>query len=166
MAIWPKIVKTTQGEEGAVKSQSLSRRAILKVGVILSGLLSLAGIVEFLSYEEAPEVATSITLDMPESYLPGSVTPIPQIRAWLLRDENGFYAISGTCTHLGCTVALQDDSTLVCPCHGSMFDLQGAILAGPAELALQYVEVTRSPDNKLVVNTNVIVPESQRLPVN
>jgi cytochrome b6-f complex iron-sulfur subunit len=163
MATWPKTIRNSKGDKGALKSWSLSRRAVLKIGVILSGLLSFAGVVEYLSYEEAPETATRITLDVPESYLPGSITPVPQVRAWLLRDESGFYAISGLCTHLGCTVAINDDSNLVCPCHGSAFDFQGAVLNGPAELSLHHVEITYSPDNKLVVNTQVIVPVSQRL---
>lgn len=163
MATWPKILRTSKDYKESLKSWSLSRRAVLKISVILSGLLSLAGIVEFLSYEEAPVTATRITLDIPESYMLGSVTPIPEIRAWLLRDKSGFYAISGICTHLGCTIAIEDDSNLICPCHGSRFDPQGEVVNGPAEQSLHHVEVTRSPDNKLVVNTQVIVPASQRL---
>lgn len=46
-----------------------------------------------------------------------------------------FAALSPICTHLGCTVEIQD-TQLVCPCHGSTYDREGRVLQGPAERAL------------------------------
>jgi Rieske Fe-S protein len=40
-------------------------------------------------------------------------------------------AINAICTHLGCTV-LPGAGTLQCPCHGSVFDLAGGFVQGPA----------------------------------
>lgn len=47
-------------------------------------------------------------------------------------------AVSRTCTHQGCTVLLPDapEQTLDCPCHGSRFTVQGAVVNGPAERPL------------------------------
>ncbi|MBC7292292.1 MAG: Rieske (2Fe-2S) protein [Actinotalea sp.] len=46
--------------------------------------------------------------------------------------EGEVVAYSAVCTHQGCTVA-PDGAELVCPCHGSVFDLAtGEALAGPA----------------------------------
>ena len=165
MATRSKIIGSKKENKETLKTLSLSRRAVLKLSVILSGLFTLGGVVDFMSYQEPPEIATRITLDIPESYLPGSVTPVPQVRAWLFRDDSGFYAISGLCTHLGCTVAIKDGSYFECPCHGSKFDLMGAVLVGPAERSLNHVELTYSVENKLVVNTQVVVPETQRLAI-
>ena len=50
-------------------------------------------------------------------------------------------AFSAICTHLGCTVAPQG-SRLVCPCHGSVYDLRdGAVVSGPAPLPLAAIDV-------------------------
>ena len=40
-------------------------------------------------------------------------------------------ALSAKCTHSGCTVAWQED-LFACPCHGSKFNPDGSVVAGPA----------------------------------
>ena len=46
-------------------------------------------------------------------------------------------AFDPTCTHEECTVAFDDKKkTLVCPCHGGTYDLEGKVLAGPPPRAL------------------------------
>jgi len=47
---------------------------------------------------------------------------------------------SRVCTYLGCKVELRDGD-LVCPCHGSRFDLRGAPENGPATAPLNSIEV-------------------------
>jgi nitrite reductase/ring-hydroxylating ferredoxin subunit len=45
------------------------------------------------------------------------------------------YAFDDTCTHSGCSLALGEleGATVLCPCHGSQFDVTtGAVLGGPA----------------------------------
>lgn len=61
-------------------------------------------------------------------------------RLALLRDDNGFYALSLICTHLGCTVTVTEEA-LSCPCHGSIFDRQGKVLKGPADRSLERLNV-------------------------
>ena len=41
-----------------------------------------------------------------------------------------FAALSPICTHLGCTVEIEQ-SRLVCPCHGSTYDREGKVAAWP-----------------------------------
>ncbi|TFV59797.1 Rieske (2Fe-2S) protein [Mycobacterium sp. PS03-16] len=43
-----------------------------------------------------------------------------------------FTGLSTTCTHAGCTVSEVVDGQIVCPCHGSRFNLDGSVAKGPA----------------------------------
>lgn len=53
-----------------------------------------------------------------------------------------FAAFSTACPHQGCNVNAVQGTEIVCPCHGSRFDLGGAVLTGPAEAGLTSVPVT------------------------
>jgi 3-phenylpropionate/trans-cinnamate dioxygenase ferredoxin subunit len=54
-----------------------------------------------------------------------------------------FYAFDDTCTHLQCSLAEGDleETTVICPCHGSEFDVtNGAVLQGPAREPVETYE--------------------------
>jgi Rieske Fe-S protein len=55
------------------------------------------------------------------------------------RDERGAVTmLSATCSHMGCSVAWNDaERTWDCPCHGSRFETDGAVISGPAETPLE-----------------------------
>jgi cytochrome b6-f complex iron-sulfur subunit len=60
-----------------------------------------------------------------------------------------FDALSLVCTHQGCRVGYdQTNQVLVCPCHGSVFNLQGQVLQGPAVQPLPKYTVT--------INSNIL----------
>jgi glycine/D-amino acid oxidase-like deaminating enzyme/nitrite reductase/ring-hydroxylating ferredoxin subunit len=60
------------------------------------------------------------------------------------RDDDGaLHAVSLRCTHLGCLTRWNDaERSWDCPCHGSRFDVDGAVLAGPAVRPLERRDLT------------------------
>lgn len=54
-------------------------------------------------------------------------------------DEDGVrHSVSPTCTHMGCLVSFNHvEKAWECPCHGSRFGLDGAVLQGPATKPLR-----------------------------
>ena len=63
--------------------------------------------------------------------------------AWVVKTSDGkLLAFSPICTHLGC--AYHWDATksdFVCPCHGSVFAIDGKVLSGPAPRPLDRFDV-------------------------
>ena len=54
---------------------------------------------------------------------------------------------SSSCTHLGCKIIRETDKKLICPCHGSKFDLDGYPITGPAVKPLRKLEIERDSEN-------------------
>ena len=79
---------------------------------------------------------------------------------WIVRTDNdidqqaaGFYVLSVTCTHLGCTPNyLSAEAKFKCPCHGSGFRVTGVNFEGPAPRPLQRVRVVLAEDGQILVD--------------
>ena len=87
--------------------------------------------------------------------VPGDETPIYV----LATASQGFAALSPLCTHLGCTVDIQG-SVLVCPCHGSTYSREGAVVRGPAERPLRRYRATVGSDRVLVIDLTSEAPRN------
>ena len=73
---------------------------------------------------------------------------------YVLRDGLGdLSALSPVCTHLGCVVEVEG-SSLVCPCHGSTYARNGAVMRGPAERALRRFPTVVEADGTLVIDVS------------
>lgn len=112
-----------------------------------------------LLFPRAPIVApTQFAIGRPTEYRPGSVTsrdpPDGAGRSvWIVRNEAGFYALLGRCTHLGCTPRWQAAAqSFKCPCHGSVFTREGGTVSGPAPRALERVHIELTQGGILVVD--------------
>ena len=58
---------------------------------------------------------------------------------------------SPMCTHLGCGFRWEpQERAFKCPCHGSVFDINGEVLAGPAPRPLDVLP-TKIQDGRLVI---------------
>jgi len=62
---------------------------------------------------------------------------VPHGRFWLTHTDNGISALHSSCTHLECLFSWDPEQQMfVCPCHGSAFSIDGQVIRGPAQRAL------------------------------
>jgi Rieske Fe-S protein len=123
-----------------MKNPKISRRGFLVGGgIALGGLLGCATAITYqaivvddriaiprLELERLEAVGKPVVVKTPE--LPHPIILIPV-------DADNFRAVSAECTHLGCDVR-PSQNFLVCPCHGSTFDMTGEVVRGPAPSGL------------------------------
>jgi len=97
----------------------------------------------------------------------GSLTVVNG-NAVLGRDASGLYAMSNVCTHEGCTMDVSGSGStehLVCNCHGSTFDANGAVTHGPARTALTHYKVDLAADGSITIQGAQPVTSTARTPV-
>ena len=76
--------------------------------------------------------------------------------------HEGIIAFSKICSHMGCAVALYEQTTkhLLCPCHQSTFDVTRAakVIFGPAARPLPQLNITVDDEGYLVARTPFTEP--------
>ena len=136
---------------------SRTRRDFLGLAAVWAAAVALAmatiGALRLPMPSVFPESSSKVKLGPPDRFAVGSSTYFPQHQLWLFRGEEGFYAISAVCTHLGCVVERDDEGQFICPCHGSAFDDVGRVKAGPAPKGLVWVEMGVTPEGELTADT-------------
>lgn len=75
---------------------------------------------------------------------------------WLVkRQDGGIRAFSPSCPHLGCGYRwFPAEKQFKCPCHASVFDIDGKVLAGPSPRGLDALEA-RVEDGRVFVKFEV-----------
>ena len=152
-----------QQAQGSPKNElpSISRRDFLGMAVswavATSMGLTLIGLIKFPMPALFPDITKLFRIGKAEDYPIGAEKVFQEEKFVVIRDQEGLFAISLICTHLGCVVGRQA-SKFVCPCHGSKFDAVGKVTAGPAPKALPWLKILQRPDGKLVVNAMKEVP--------
>jgi Rieske Fe-S protein len=63
--------------------------------------------------------------------------------------DTEFIALSAICTHEGCTVHFAS-TQIACPCHGSLFALDGTVTRGPANRPLAKHTATYDAQTNIV----------------
>ncbi len=118
-------------------------------------------LLRYLSFaEQTPPQA--FTLDKPEAYPTGTLTPVAEGRAFIGHDQGGLYAINATCTHLGCLVK-QARSGFECPCHGSRYTTSGTVTNGPAVESLKYAALALDSNGRVLLDLSKAVNTGKRL---
>lgn len=77
-------------------------------------------------------------------------------RFWLSTIPNeGFVALYGVCTHLGCLPKWVDtNGRFECPCHGSKYQIDGTYIEGPAPRSLDRFKTVVTFDDGSTAETN------------
>ena len=119
---------------------------------------SLLGMLKLIKPAVMPDAATRLKLGYPEEYPPGTTRVFEDRNLFVFSEPDGIYAISAICTHLGCMVTRLPDGEFDCPCHGSKFNRQGEVFAGPAPGGLSWIEIRRAPNGVLYADTASTVP--------
>ncbi len=118
-------------------SMTQNRRQFL-VNLWKVGGAFLLGAAGYTAYEALRPLASGagggkLKLGAPKDYGVGTATYYPEGRLYVANAKGTLLAISQKCTHLGCHVPFCESSgRFECPCHGSVFDIGGEWITGPA----------------------------------
>jgi nitrite reductase/ring-hydroxylating ferredoxin subunit len=110
-----------------------SRRLFLKAGMTALGALALWLMDRMARDEESIPENSETTLTVPWSAAQEIHFYDPMIA---VNRADAVAVFSSKCPHLGCRINRTEGGELVCPCHGSRFDLQGNVVHGPATRSL------------------------------
>ena len=147
----------------------VERRDFLGTSAVVSaaaaGVFATGGALRLPMPSVYPESNPRFRIGKPEQFAVDSVTYLPDRRVYIFRDDDGIYAISSVCTHLGCIAALRDDGGFACPCHGSRFAASGKVEGGPAPRPLEWLHVALSPSGELTVDASRQVSEGTKFAV-
>jgi cytochrome b6-f complex iron-sulfur subunit len=110
---------------------------------------------DFLMPRVFPEQPNLFKAGPPDAIEPGQVVERfkQEYGVWIVREGNTIFALSTTCTHLGCTPNwLEAEQKFKCPCHGSGFMKDGTNFEGPAPRPLERFKVGIADDGQLLVD--------------
>ena len=145
-----------------LEPEPVSRRDFLGLSALGSAILAM--ILALFGAARLPRAAVvrapsrKFKVSLPETLAPGEAfLPAGRSVALYREADGGVYAVSRVCTHLGCLVNSQAGG-FQCPCHGSRFAPDGAVLKGPAPQNLPWLEVSRVAAGTYLVDEAKTVP--------
>ncbi len=156
---------TTPPTASRLDPEPIARRDFLGLASLWAAastmLFALLGIARLPKAAVLASPSRRFRVALPESLAAGQAFVPPGRSVALFRDEAGVYAISTICTHLGCIVKAGEGG-FECPCHGSRFGPDGAVVKGPAPTALPWRKVAVS-GGVCVVDEDASVPAGTKV---
>ncbi|MBI5150293.1 MAG: ubiquinol-cytochrome c reductase iron-sulfur subunit [Candidatus Omnitrophica bacterium] len=149
-------------------NKKISRRDFLELSAVwacaTAWVLTVIGLLKFPKPALLPDISNKFKIGKPEDFPVGSAKILADKNTVIFRDEEGLFALSLVCTHLGCIVSKTSEG-FSCPCHGSKYDKKGNVVKGPAPRALDWFEISQLPSGKLVVDAGKRVPVGKKYTV-
>jgi cytochrome b6-f complex iron-sulfur subunit len=112
------------------------------------------GTLRFMFPNVLSEPPSKVKVGFPDAFEEGKVSErFKDQNMWVVRYQGKIYALSTTCTHLGCTPNwLESAGKFKCPCHGSGFYITGVNFEGPAPRPLERWAIGLGEDGQLIVD--------------
>ncbi len=139
-----------------MRDEPSTRRGVLLYGA--AALAAAAGLGTYVSLEfvrpwSRDRTRGAVVVGFPDEIPVGTVRVVTAARAFVGHTEEGFFALSMVCPHLGCVLRwLPDERRFHCPCHGSQFELDGRVLNGPARTDLRVLELGEDGQGRLLIS--------------
>ncbi len=147
------------------EKQGVTRRDFLGLAAfgsaILASIGALAGGLRFVKADLYSEESKKFKIGRVENFPVGITRKIDEKNVFIFSDDDGLYAISAVCTHLGCIVSLAEYG-FQCPCHGSQYTQDGNVIGGPAPRPLEWFEIYQEVNGNLFVNAGKAVPQGTK----
>lgn len=147
--------------ENETPKEPLSRRGFLTYAGLLSfsaAATAVGVLTPIIAYLWPPKqgggtagglVDVASTDDLPLGQ--GQVYSVNNKPVLVMHTEDGFKAVSATCTHLGCIVYWDPEKQVVsCPCHEAYFNTGGGVISGPPPAPLEEYGVLVETDQIFV----------------
>ena len=151
-----------EGEEQLTRRKALAW--LTGFGLFGSGIITVFSNLIFIKPRATYGQPNKFSIGKPDSIPPGSKVALDTRRVCIVREGDKVAAISTTCTHLGCIVAISDTG-FACPCHGSRYDQDGNVTGGPAPKPLAWYQVQVAPNGELVVDKDNEIAQGTYLTV-
>ncbi len=158
----PKKPKQDRAPESDPGIWRMGRKNFLSFAGWLSFLgfigISTVGALRFMFPRVLFEPPSKFKAGLPGDYVIGEVNEKykDEQRIWIVREQEGFYALIAICTHLGCTPRwLSAENKFKCPCHGSGYYKNGVNFEGPTPRPLERAQITLNDDGEIVIDKSI-----------
>lgn len=162
--------KDKEAKDKEEKKTDITRRDFFNE--VAGGALGIAAVggaavtVQYVAPNVLFEPPPTFRIGPPANYPINSVTTFSDQQVYVVRTQTGFYAETVICQHLGCITQWNPaDNLIECPCHGSRYKRNGAIVRGPTTRPLPHFSMRLMPDGTLQVDKSDIVSASLILKV-
>ncbi|MFO7933255.1 MAG: Rieske 2Fe-2S domain-containing protein [Bacteroidales bacterium] len=130
--------------------------------VIVSGVVAAVSYLRQFFPRRAGEMR-KIAVGDPRRFPVDTYTFLEDHNIFVYRDHEGIRAVSAVCTHMGCILGKSTEG-FSCPCHGSVYNETGEVIAGPAPTDLPWYQVNRTADGRIVIDPgHTVAPEDKYL---